>query len=440
MKRVLLIWLFLIVGPVWGFDLSEAMNAARECDPQWLAAQAQFVQAQEKVPQARAQLLPALSASANTMRNNQTIYYPDINQTQSGEFGTHQVNLNLKVPLWEQQNWAGLTEAHQQVQQAEQELAAANADLSRRLVQAYADVLSARETFVLNQSLQAAYAFQLDQAQARFEHGAATIVDADQARAKADQAAADVIDARNVMAVKRSGLTEIIGSLAGDPEPLTPDYRPDKLTPATLAEWQALALQNNSDYRAKAKAVDVALTEIKRQHDAYLPTVELVGTYSKNGQGNSALMGQTGTVIHQSQIGVQISVPLYSGGSTSSSVRQAAAVLTRAQDTQEKTQRQLMSAITQAYLGVSNGRAAIQAREKAVHSAQTSLQSALTGLQHGMKTQLDLLQAQQQLASAQKDYTKAQLDTLVSDINLNATAGMLNEAALWSRISQHVDQ
>jgi len=435
-KRLLLGFLLCVPAVGWSFDLVEAMSAAKERDPQWLAAQARFQQAQEKIPQARAQLLPGLSLSANAMHNQQEIHYPDIDVDQSGAFGTRQAAANLKMPLYQQAAWTGLSKAHQQVEQAQAELASAEGDLCRRLVQAYADVLDARDTLTRSRALQAAYAFELEQAQARFTHGQATIVDADQARAKADQASADVIDASNTLAVNRATLAELIGNLAGDPQPLAVDYQPVPLTPATLSEWQDLALKNSADFRAKTKAVDVAQAEISKQRDAYLPTVDLVGSYTHNGQGNSALMGQTGTVIHQSEIGVQVTMPLYSGGATSSAVRQATAALMQAQDEQEQVHRQLITVITRAYLGVSNGKATIGARKQAVISARAALQSAQKGLLHGKKAQLDVLNAQQQLAGAQKDYTKAELDVLNSEIKLKTFSGFLSNSDLmdWNKL------
>lgn len=418
----------------WSFDVLEALNAARERDTQWLAAQAKFQQAQEKIPQARSQLLPNLGLSASAMHNQQAIHYPVVDQTSSGGYSTRDASVNLTIQLWHQSSWTSLTQAEQQVQQARLDLASAEADLARRLTQAYADVVAAKEALNLNQALEEAYSFQLGQAQARFARGSATIVDADEARAKYDQAAADTIEARNVIVTKRAALAQLIGTLDGEPIPLAPNYVPEALMPQSLGDWQTLAQQNNQDYLAKAKAVEVAESEISKQRDAYLPTVDLVGTYTKNSQGNAALNGQTGAITHQTEVGIKVSMPLYSGGSTNSAVRQAIAALTQAQDEQEQVYRQLQTAVMQAYLAVFNGDTAVRARLRAVQSAQTALQSARKGLEHGMKTQLDVLTAQQQVATAQRDFTKTQLDVWLSDIKLKSYSGRLDDSN-WAQLN-----
>ena len=431
--------LLVLPASAWGFNLSDALTAARAHDAQWQMAQAQWQEAQEKRPQARSALLPSAAVTANATRNDQETWYAAYGATQSGVFTTHQVGVNVKVPILGQQAWNALSEAEQQVDQARLSLDAADADLSQRLVHAYAAVVEAQLALIQAQALLDAYTAQLTQAQALFDHGQVNVVDIDVARAKHDQAAADLLAARNSLQVQNAALAEITDTLPGEAATLSPQYSPAPLNPDSLSEWQALALHNNSAYLAKERSVDVAQAEINTQKAAYLPTADLVGNYAKNGDGNAALMGQSGTVIRQWSLGIQVNVPLYSGGATNSAVRQAVAAKSAAQSDQEQLRRKLLSTVTQAYLQASTGAEALAARRQALQSAQIALQAAQMGLEHGRKTQLDVLQARQQLTVAQHDYNKTLLDTLVSEVDLKVTAGVMSDGE-WERLNEYFPQ
>ena len=127
-------------------------------------------------------------------------------------------------------------------------------------------------------------------------------------------------------------------------------------------------------------------------------------------------------------IGLQLALPLYSGGNVSSLVRQAVANREKAQQDLESSRRVAALAARQAYLGVTNGRAQVRALEAALVSTRSALDSNKLGYEVGVRINIDVLNAQQQVFSTLRDLSRARYDTLLNGLRLKAAAGTLGEA------------
>ena len=155
----------------------------------------------------------------------------------------------------------------------------------------------------------------------------------------------------------------------------------------------------------------------------HLPTLDLVATYGDTVQGGGSGYDQNGKTI-----GLQMNLPIFAGGATSSKVREAVANQEKARQELDAVQRKVALQARQAYLGVTSGIAQVKALQQAVISNQSSLDSTKLGLEVGVRTSVDLLNARQQLFSARRDLAQALYGYIVSRLKLEAAAGDLNEA------------
>ena len=126
-------------------------------------------------------------------------------------------------------------------------------------------------------------------------------------------------------------------------------------------------------------------------------------------------------------IGLQLAIPIYSGGSVSSQVRQALASREKAQQDLESSRRAAALSARQAFLGVTNGVAQVKALEAALVSSQSALESNKLGYEVGVRINIDVLNAQQQVFSTQRDLSKARYDAIVNGLKLKAAAGSLSD-------------
>jgi outer membrane protein len=403
-------------------DLLALYRLALEYDSQWAAAKAQYLATLEREPQARSTLLPNLNL---TGRANQYSY--EISpQSFNNSFSDYGGGLSLNVPVYRPQNWELLEQAKIQVVQAESVLAQARQDLALRVANAYFNVLSAIDQVQALEVQRESTLQQLAQAKREFEVGTKTIVDANEAQARFDQIVAQLQVAVGTLQIRRSELTSIVGR---DPEvPAFLDENP-KLTlpqPNEIGNWVKSAEDTNYGVRIARASSEIATREIQRAKDGYKPTVDLVAGYNIN-RFNGTQTTESSFRTNTGNIGLQLTVPLYTGGLTQSRVREALALQDRSLSDLETAKRSAANAARSAFTGVNYGLSTVQALESAERSARTQLESTQVGYRVGVRILLDVLNATTQLVATQRDLKQARYVFLLSGLNLKASVGALTE-------------
>jgi outer membrane protein len=432
MLAVLFAFVCLLPGAsVHAADLSEIHRLARDNDAQFAAARASWRATRERIPQARALLLPAITLSATANRNEtDTTLSGSTNpffQPGRRDFETTTLTVQVIQPVFRRASAVQVEQAELQSGQADLQLMLAGQDLTLRAAQAYFDVLAAQESLSVQEAQKRAIGEQLAQAKASFEVGASTIVDFNETRARFDLARAQEIAGRNDLEVRREALQQIIG------RPPPPALRPlaDSAvlappSPADIERWTEQARQNGLAVRVQQAAAELAAREIERQRAGHLPTLDAVGSAGTNRAGGSAT-SPIGTDITQLVIGLQLNVPLYLGGAVDSRVREAVANRERALEEVENARRSAVLSARQAFLGVTSGISQVDALRAAMDSARISLDSTLLGLKVGVRTQVDVLNAQQAFFNARRDLVLARYATLLSGLRLQAAVGDLQD-------------
>jgi len=410
-----------------GTDLLGLTRDALLNDPTYTGARFAQQASAEAEPQARANLLPNVSASLGdtatrlNLRSDQPQIVPDFQKT----FNSWGPALTFSMPLYSPPLWESLSEAKLTIEQSQAQLAQARSDLLVRVAQAYFDVLASQDALAALRENKKAVSEQLAQAKREFEVGTKTIVDTHEAKARYDQIDAQEQVARGDLAVKQSALRAIIGHDAGeiaglrDPIALAPPQ------PNDIETWARNAESGNYSVVAARAGSEIAHYEVKRARDAYLPTVNITGSvgYQRSDHGNIYLNGSDAQT--NSQLGITLTVPLFTGGATQSRVREAHAREDKADRDLEFARRSAAQSARQAYTGVDYGLAQVQALESAEISAKTQVDSTRLGYQVGMRTNLDILNANTQLFNTQRDLKKARYDFLVNGLKLKAASGSL---------------
>ncbi|HLP96817.1 MAG TPA: TolC family protein, partial [Sideroxyarcus sp.] len=171
---------------------------------------------------------------------------------------------------------------------------------------------------------------------------------------------------------------------------------------------------------------ELADKEVDRNRGGHLPTIDLVANYNKNTTGYNNITGGA-TDVRSTSVGVQLNMPLFQGGATQSKWREAEANRERARQELENARRNVELQTRQAYLGVVNGIAQVQALQQALKSSESLLQASKLGYEVGVRTNLDVLNAQQQAYATRRDLYQAEYNFLLSQLRLKAAAGSLNE-------------
>ena len=435
-------------------DLAAVYQRALQNDPQLREAEANRLAALEAKPQALAALLPQLSASGSVSREHDTgtsdIIEPVTSVsaagTQSAELSfpfngrtttdTHHYGLDLKQNLFRWDHWVALKKADAQVAQAEADYQVAQQDLITRVAQRYFDVLAAQDDLEAQQGALASVNRQLEQAEKRFEVGLIAVTDVQEARASHDSSVAAVIEAKRQLASALELLREIIGepfdSLARPAEPFALP-NPD---PVSEDQWVQMALQQNLQLISSRLAADIARENISAARGGHAPSLDLVASgykttsdgvtiYTGGGPEGSATQDQIARTI-----GLQLTFPIYSGGSVSSQVRQAVYLHRAAKERLERVARQTERDARDAYLGVLSEISRVKALRRALDSNTTALKATETGYDAGTRTAVDVLESRRLWIQAQTNYSRSRYDYLLYVLRLQQAAGTLSEQSL----------
>lgn len=404
-------------------DLLAIYRDALANDPVYASARFADQAAREREPQARSALLPNVGASVGYNQIWQDSSTPNV----SNSFSSWGPSLQLTMPIYRPQNRDALSQARLAVQSSEAQLAQARQDLILRVTQAYFDVLAAQDALTAIEASKKATAEQLAQARREFEVGTKTIVDTHEAQALFDQIVAQEEVARGNLIVRRNALRVIIGRDTGDS--LLPLRDAPQLTPpqpADVEAWARRAEEASYGVAVARAAAEIAQLETTRSRHGHYPTLDLAASVSQS-RTSGSLTSDASNSFRDSRIGVQLNVPIYSGGLIQSRVREALANEERARFDLESARRNAAQGARQAFTGVDFGLAQVRALESAEVSAKSQLDSTRLGYQVGVRINLDVLTATTQLFNTQRDLKKARYDFLVNGLRLKSAVGALDE-------------
>ena len=410
-------------------DLLQIYRDALANDAAYASARATRDAGLENLPQGRAQILPSVSATAFTQYNNVNIDVRGPQPSEQRQGNSNGYTVTLTQPLFNWQNIQLYKEADFKAAQAEATFGQATQDLIVRVAQAYFDVLASQDSLAFIQAQKVAISEQLAQAKRNFEVGTATITDTHEAQARFDLATSQEIASQSDLEIKKRALQQIIGKYPERLEPLKPSIELNPPRPDAMEEWANVATSQGYPVRAQEAALEIAVREIERTRGGHLPTLNLVGSSGSSLASISATgISNTASDSITRFIGLQLALPLYSGGNVSSLVRQAVANREKAQQDLESSRRVAALAARQAYLGVTNGRAQVRALEAALVSTRSALDSNKLGYEVGVRINIDVLNAQQQVFSTLRDLSRARYDTMLNGLRLKAASGALGEA------------
>jgi outer membrane protein len=440
----------LIVSVAPAADLLAVYQRALQNDPQLKEAEATRLASLESKPQAIAALLPQISGSGTISeerdkgQSNQTESVQANGQTFNESFPfngrvnttTHKYGVDLAQNLFNWDNWVALKRADAQVAQAEADYQAAQQDLISRVAQRYFDVLAAEDDLDAQRANLESVNRQLEQAEKRYQVGLIAVTDVEEARAAHDSGAAAVIASKRSLASAQELLREITGdafdTLARPIEPFelaSPD-------PSSEDRWVDMALQQNLSLVSSRLAADIARENVSAARGGHFPTLDLVASRYKNSVGgdyinaNGSPYGTTSLDQYQNVIGIQISVPIYTGGMVSSQVRQAVYQHRAAKERVERVARQTEHDARDAYLGVLSEISHVRALKRALESNEVALKATESGYEAGTRTAVDVLSSRRQWIQAQTDYSRSRYDYMVNMVKLQQAAGILTEQSL----------
>jgi outer membrane protein len=413
-----------------GEDLRDIYDKARQRDPVYRGALHVLQGARERVPQARAAVLPALSLNGGTGRQDGRAAFGAA-PNEDRDVRNWNWTLQLTQALWRPAAWSALDQAHRQERLAEQQFRLAEQELVLRVAQAYMDVLVASEAQRVSGLQLAAIEKQLELATRNFEVGTVTVTDVHEAQSRLDLSRAQSVTARNDLESRRAELERILGEPVGHMAGLRQGGDPVATVPDGVQAWAESARETALQVRIAQAALEVAESEVQRSRAAHSPSLDLTAGYGGSyASGSISSPADVAARTRSGQVGLNFTLPLYAGGGVAARVREAMSQHDKASEDLEAARREAAARARQAYSAVMNGQAQINALQSAVRSSQSAVEANRIGYRIGTRINIDVLNAEQQLYAAQRDLYKARAETLVQGLRLKAANATLDEADL----------
>jgi outer membrane protein, protease secretion system len=409
---------------VWPLDLLQAYEAAKLQDANILATRAATLAGQERLPQARAQMLPSVSLSFTQNRNNLRSVTPGFlgdDLTNTTSYPSSNEALSMRQPLYRPLLTAQYRQAQALVDDANASLAQEEQNLVVRVASAYFEAVLSKEQLTLVLAQQVFNRTQLDAARKIFAAGAGIRTDVDEAQARLDMSLAQEIEARQNVGYTQQQLQILINQPVDALDPL--DVAKLELLapqPARLDDWIARAEQGSPQLRSLKAQAEASREEIIKARAGHLPTLDGVIQVSRS---KSDSVTSLRSAYSNATIGLQLNVPLYAGGAVNSAVRQALANQERSEQALEGVRRELGVRVNKELRGMTESIPKIRALEQAVSSADQLVLSSRRSFQAGSRTVIDVLNAEQQRMVVLRDLTQARYVYLISKIRLLALAG-----------------
>lgn len=429
---------FLLSGTVQAENLLQAFELALASDPQLREAEANRMAALEAKPQARAALLPQLNFTWDkTLANDSegissqpdgqgSFFETPFSRDREGD--SYTLRLRQSVFRWDQ--WVALRQADARIAQAEVDYRAAVQDLMLRVAQRYFAVLASVDSLESTQATKEAVARQLEQAETRFEVGLIAVTDVREAQAAYDTAIADEIAAKRSLGTAKEELREVTGhfiDVLDAPAENLPMIPPE---PRDSEAWVNTAMEQNLSLTSSRLAVDIAQEETGSRRAGHYPTLDLVVTRNETSDVTDTFSTVSARGLKDDfsndSITLNLSVPIYSGGSVSSSVREAVHLERAAKERLERVARETQRVTRDSYEGVISEISRVAALNRALESSATALEATEAGFEVGTRTTVDVLNARRDQFNARTSYLRSRYDYILNVLSLQQAAGTLS--------------
>jgi outer membrane protein, protease secretion system len=424
-QSVLGLALLAVCSAAPAMNLLQAYQAALEQDANVRAGRAALASGMERLPQARAQLLPVVSANVGRNQNQLSTTSVNLlgnNSVSQDSYYSFNNTLSLRQPLFNLQRYFQVKQAEHLVQESVANYDREVQNLVVRVGGAYMEALLASETLKLVQAQKRQYTAMVDAARKALVAGTGTRTDIDDAQSRLDMAQANELEARQNEDYTRKQLELMVNQpLKGLSGLGAQGVAAVSQLVNALPQWVDLAHTNSPEIKALSARLEAAEKDIARAQSAHAPTLDAVAQWSDSGNENVTRLNSR---FENKAIGFQLSVPLYQGGAVNSQVRQAVAEKTRVEESLESLRRDLNLRVHKEYRGVTEGWMRIQALEQALRSATQLLDSTQKSQRAGVRTMLDVLNAEQQLVNVNRDLIQARYVYLMSRLRLSSLAGV----------------
>jgi outer membrane protein len=413
-------------APAEAETLKQALADAYRNNPEIMSALLSVKATAEGIVQAKAGLLPSLSANASVGASFSAPSGGDFDTS----FSAPKLGLSYSQTLFDNNRTdASVEAARAATEVSKYALRDKEQSILLSVAQAFYDVIRDTQLVQLQADNMKFYEAQLSSAQDRLRLGEGTRIDVSQAQARQAQAVAAYRSAVTSLQTSQAMFERYVGH---KPVGLAGDFNFGKLLPGSLDTAITLAETQNPAILTARAAIRASQASVDLANDQFGPTLNLIGSICAVGCfGDFSTAGMSGSVS------LSLSVPIYEGGRLGSGVRRANLNQIRSEVDALSTRDQVRQLVITTWSGLQNASAQIESAQSQVSASQLVVSGTIQERDVGQKTTLDVLNAQAELTSAQSGLISARAAKMIAAFGILQAVGRLSAEDLNLNVEVH---
>jgi len=409
-------------------NLLQALEAAKQNNSGYAAAINAKTAGGEKAEQSTALLLPNLELGVGHTRYGNSDQFDDEAVSNTSLWhNSYGYSIDLSYPLYDADNLADARRLETEARISKIRFDSKHQGLILQVAAAYFDHVLANEKLKTVLAQKASVEEQLNHTIKLHEIGLAIMADLQEAKASFDRIVSDEIRARNTLKITGNRFSMITGLPANDLAILASLGEPQKLSEESLEEWLSRAETSNPTIYQQKLQLEISQSEENRFDWHSLVKLDLLASYQRNWNDPELPVTARGKVEEDYLIGVQLTVPLYTGGLRTSRLRESRANTRQQTDLLNMELDKVNHETQRAFLAVNSSAANYQALKQVVSSSEQLLEETKVGRRADLRTTSDVLRANQNLHSARFELTASRYNHLYNRLKLAYVAGELKE-------------
>lgn len=411
-------------------DLIQVFQQAVVCDPAYQQTIAQTLASKEAVGISAAQLLPNLSFTAQPKQDSASAsgsvihgFLPPNNLIRK-----YEMKLKLTQTIFNYAKFANLVATKASARQAAASLNAAFQNLILRVAQAYLNVLQDEDNLQYCRANQDALEQLYYKTKKQFEAGASTKTDIYSAQSAYGSAKTTCLANEIQLANDKEFLRTITNSSYQSLAKLKKDIPLVLPQPADMEAWVCIAQRQNWTIRANQFALQNARENIRQQFAGHYPVLDFEGYYDTLDQQSArggTLVSAGSSKTWDKVYSLNLSVPIFSGGSVVSATNQARYYFQVAEKQLEASIRNSIYTARQSYLSLTLNISKIQNDAVTIKSSVSALEGTSKRFKSGGATILDVLNQREKVVQSQSQYAADRYSYIMSLLTLKNAAGTL---------------
>jgi protease secretion system outer membrane protein len=419
---------FPLLAEAQSLSLLQAFQKAQQYDATLRAAVADNKAQKEEINKSFAAFLPQVRVGVYEGRGITDSEVPGALGSTSkrhSSYDSRNYSVSLRQSIFNKANFAEYKQAKADVAKSNAMLDSAQFNMASRVTGAYLDLLLSEENVRYSKAQKTSAQSQLEQAKKRYKAGFGTITEVSEANANLESVVAQELEWANGVEYAKRTLENVTGVYADALLSLDPSKLQLAVPqPSNVDSWISTAMEKNADIITAHNEYLVVTQEVEKNNSGHYPTLDLVAARTHTESDNNYTIGSQ---YDTDSIGLQLNVPLYTGGYVSSTVRQAVARVEQASEKLSEKQRTVSTDVRKYFNEIINGIARIEAQSQSVASYETALVGTQKGYESGLRSNVDVLTAQEKLYSAKRDLARERYKLIYSRIQLKQVAGLLTE-------------